>query len=327
MNAMREAFLREQLYQRRERLQAAIAEYGEAKQIVRLLDDIDAALQRMPNGTYGFCETCNHPIEEDRLIADPCLRFCLDHLTQDQRTALEHDLRLASTIQNHLLPKLPVSTNGWNIQFHYQPAGAVSGDYCDILVDSQNDNIYFIIGDVSGKGVAASMMMTHLHALFRTLITQQLPLNQLVEQANRVFSESTSATLFATLVCGKLSGDGAVELSNAGHNPPILLRKNNTIIMEATGMPVGIFSNLNYGVHREKLVSGDSLILYTDGVSEQKNAESNEFGDERVKESVQKMYEHPPGKLIESFIGELEYFRGTIPYQDDITFMVIRRES
>jgi len=327
MNANREVLLREQLLQRRERLETAMAEYNEAKEIVHLIDEIDGVLKRMSNGTFGICEECKYPIEEERLIADPLLRYCLDHLTNDQRRALEHDIQLAKIIQNQLLPKLPIDIKGWTIQYHYQPAIAVSGDYCDILTDPENGVTYFIIGDVSGKGIAASMMMTHLHALFRTLTAQRLPLDQLMEQANRVFNESTMSSLFATLVCGKLTNEGLVEVCNAGHCPPIILHKDRTATIKATGIPLGIFSQSTYEIHREELTSGDSLIIYTDGVSETRNDKNLEYGDERTVETIQKFYDHSSGVLIDTFMNELDTFRGSAPRSDDVTFMVIRRTA
>jgi phosphoserine phosphatase RsbU/P len=325
MNAMRESFLREQLIQRRERLQTALAEYNEAKEIVHLIDEIDGALNRMSNGSFGMCEECEFPIEEDRLMADPLLRYCLDHLTNDQRRALEHDIQLANIIQTQLLPKLPVDVKGWDIQYYYQPALAISGDYCDILSDQESGVTYFIIGDVSGKGIAASMMMTHLHALFRSLIIQKLPLEHMMEQANRVFSDSTMASFFATLVSGKLTSDGTVEICIAGHCPPILLRKNGIVTLQATGIPLGIFNQTSYTTIRETLTTGDSIVLYSDGISEEKNPENDEFGDARLTAFVENQYGQPAEMIITNCMNELKTFRGSAQQQDDITLMVIQR--
>src|SRR6185369_2759205 len=112
-------------------------------------------------GTYGYCEVCKDPIEADRLLADPILRFCIDHLTPAQQHDLQEDLKLAARIQKGLLPQA-ISFDGWEVCYHYEPAGVVSGDYCD-LIPSQSGDLYFVVGDVSGKGVPASMLMAHLH--------------------------------------------------------------------------------------------------------------------------------------------------------------------
>src|SRR6266567_2405187 len=147
--------------------------------------------QRLERGTFGLCETCHDTIEAERLLADPLMRFCLDHLTQDEQRALESDLSLAARIQRRLLPEPGVELAGWEVRYHYQPAGMVSGDYCDLL--QTNNGLLFLLGDVSGKGVAASMLMSHLHATFRSLAEAGLPLERMVEDANRIFCESTLA--------------------------------------------------------------------------------------------------------------------------------------
>ena len=151
------------------------------------------------------------------LLADPLLQFCLDDLTSEERRALESDLALAARIQQTLLPPREFSPVGWQIRYHYAPAGLVSGDYCDLF--ESKGALLFLLGDVSGKGVAASMLMSHLHATFRSLADADLPLDRMVEAANRIFSESTMAGQFATLVVGRASRDGAVELVSAGHLP------------------------------------------------------------------------------------------------------------
>src|SRR2546425_7712228 len=105
MAAISDQFLRTQLEERRQRLETAIASSGESAPVVQLLQEVDSALERMEKGSYGICETCHDSIEKERLITDPLVRFCLDHLTSEQQRALERDLELASRIQRALLPK------------------------------------------------------------------------------------------------------------------------------------------------------------------------------------------------------------------------------
>jgi len=107
--------------------------------------------------------------------------------------------------------------SGFHARYHYAPAGLVSGDYCDLF--QSNGSLIFLLGDVSGKGVAASMQMSHLHATFRSLANVDLPLDCMVQAANRIFAESTLAGQFATLIVGRASQDGAVEFVSAGHLP------------------------------------------------------------------------------------------------------------
>src|SRR5258705_3809532 len=181
-----EPLLREQLVERRQRLEAAIDVLPDTPEIIRLLGEVDAALQRMDRGVYGLCEVCHDPVEAERLLADPLIRFCLGDLTPYEQRALEEDLQLAAQIQTGLLPHHDKKVPGWDVAYYYQPAGVVSGDYCD-FIDGEDHTLHFVLGDVSGKGVAASMLMAHLHAMFRTLISINLPLSEMIERASRVF--------------------------------------------------------------------------------------------------------------------------------------------
>jgi len=151
--------LRETLLDRRQKLDAAAAVRGAAPNLDRLIAEVDAALARIESGSYGLCETCHDPIETDRLLADPLLRFCLDHLTPREQRALEQDLELAARIQRELLPPVPFRVGRWKAAYTYEPAGQVSGDYCD-LISAGNGDVHFIVGDVSGKGVAAVMVIS-----------------------------------------------------------------------------------------------------------------------------------------------------------------------
>src|SRR3984893_3140824 len=223
MAAITDDFIQRQLLDRRRRLEHASTESRHSTQVHRLLQEVDAALAKMECGSYGICEECHEPVEADRLLADPLVRVCLDHMNEVERRALEQDLELAAQVQRGLLPKCGIVSGGWHISYHYEPAGIVSGDYCDV-VDAGAAGLYFMVGDVSGKGVAASMLMAHVHAMFRALISVGMPLNQMVEHASRVFCESTLPTQYATLVCGRAQADGRVEVCNAGHPHPLVLR-------------------------------------------------------------------------------------------------------
>ena len=147
-----------QLKDRRERLEVALAQAPDTPEFGRLLEEVDAALARVGGGTYGLCETCHDPVEPERLLADPLLRFCLDHLTEREQRDLERDLQTAARIQRGLLPSPDLSACGWDVHYHWEPAGLVSGDWCDV-VRKDGDDLFFMFGDVSGKGIAAAILM------------------------------------------------------------------------------------------------------------------------------------------------------------------------
>jgi phosphoserine phosphatase RsbU/P len=319
-----EPLLREQLIERRHKLEGATNAFHRPAELTRLLAEVDAALQRMELGIYGLCEVCHDPVEPERLLADPLTRVCLGDLTPGEQRALEEDLELASQIQAGLLPPAKQRIDGWEVSYHYQPAGAVSGDYCD-LIQGEDQSVHFALGDVSGKGVAASMLMAHLNAMFRTLISINLPLEQMVERASRVFCESTLPTQYATLVCGRANTNGEVELCNAGHLPPLLLQGGRVTSIAATGLPVGVFCSESFSVNKVQMQKGDSLFLYTDGLSESLDGAGNEFGAERLSQLLRDNHTLAPDELISLCRQDLHAFAdGRLP-QDDLTLMAITR--
>jgi sigma-B regulation protein RsbU (phosphoserine phosphatase) len=318
-----ETNIRLELRDRQRRLVEALVDFGESNQLRRLLSDVDLALANLDNGTYGLCETCHDPIEQERLMADPLIRFCLDHLTPLEQEALQRDLDLAAKIQTGLLPKPELFFRSWQAARYYQAAGPVSGDYCD-LVAAEDGSVYFMLGDVSGKGVAAAMLMTQLHAMLHALIPLGLSLNEMVARVSRLFCESSLPTHYATLVCGKASDSGEVEICNAGH-PPILWVRNGDIgMIEATGLPIGVFSNQEFSACKLRMAPGDLLLLYTDGLSEAHNLTGEEYGLERLSSLAGKNQSIMPQTLIKACLEDLLAFQGEAPKTDDLTMMAIR---
>jgi phosphoserine phosphatase RsbU/P len=323
MATLEVAFLHSQLEDRKRRLEEAITLAPQNGSLAGLLRDVDSALERMDQGSYGLCETCHEPVEQDRLLADPLVRYCLDHLTQSQRAALQRDLDLASDVQRNLLPKANLRAGCWDTCYHYEPLGPVSGDYCDLIpTDGQ---LFFALGDVSGKGVAASMLMTQLHALFRSLTSMGLPLGQIVTHANRVFCESAMAGQYATLVCGQAKPDGEVEIHNAGHLPAIVAGQGGVLRLESTGLPLGMFREVEFSTTRLHMDVGDTLFLYTDGLSEASSDGDAEYGVDRVAQLVRQQGGRKPGELISACVADLNAFADARLHFDDVTLLAIQR--
>ena len=322
-----DAYLRAQLEERRKRLVAASAGTDGDGLMAELLLEVDSALDRMDHGTYGICEECHDTIEKDRLIADPLTRVCLDHLTEPQKRALESDLELATQVQRGLLPPNNLRAGGWQLHYRYEPAGAVSGDYCDVIrSETDSGDVFFSVGDVSGKGVAASMLMTHLHAMFRSLSGVGLPIDQLLARANSVFCESTTAGQYATLVCGRASANGSVELSSAGHLPALLVGRDGVRSLAATGLPLGMFCSGIYPLLRLNMQYGDSLVLYTDGLTETTDGASREYGISRLTRFFEGRHSVEPDELTAACLQEIaNYSSGGSP-KDDRTILVLHRE-
>jgi len=324
MAATEITYLRTELEVRRQRLLEAERTAADPS-LRQLLVSVDQALSRLNDGTFGICEHCHESIEADRLISDPLLRFCLDHLSRDEQRALEQDLALAAGIQRALLPRPDWSIDGWQARYHYQPANVVSGDYCDLI--ESNGGFLFLLGDVAGKGVAASMLMSHLHATFRSLAGQQLPLPALMEHANRLFCESTTAGQFATMIVGSTSGDGKVEYVSAGHLPLLHVSAAGVRAREATGVPLGMFSATHFPVCEARLEPGDKLLLYTDGLTEMSNQAGVEYGLARVQALAKRHAGADPGALVTACLDELRSFTANAKQADDLTLLVLHRTN
>lgn len=319
------SYFHTELELRRQRLLAATRADAHEASLHQLLASVDEALDRLHAGTFGICETCHDSIEADRLLCNPLLRFCLDHLSQDEQRALERDLTLAAGFQRTLLPRSDWSIDGWQACYHYQPANLVSGDYCDLI--ESDGSFLFLLGDVAGKGVAASMLMSNLHGTFRTLAAQRLPLCDLVTHANRLFCDSTTAGQFATMIVGAAYPDGKIEYVSAGHLPLLHVSASGVSSLEATGVPLGMFCTTKFPVRELKLAPSDKLLLYTDGLTEVFNRAGDEYGLGRVHSLAKRHVASRPDELLSACLDEIHNFSASAKQQDDLTLMVLHRSN
>jgi sigma-B regulation protein RsbU (phosphoserine phosphatase) len=323
MEALDLSFLRKQLNERRDRLESSAKNLPEPVKIYRLLQQIDRAIERLDKGSFGICEVCHDPIEPERLVYDPMTTVCLDHLNKEQRHALEDDLELAGKIQRGLLPEQNMSINGWEFGYRYQPAGIVSGDFCD-FIPLGDDSFFFVLGDVSGKGISASLMMSQLHALTKSFLTFGLPLVEIVKRTNRLFCESILSNNYATMVFGKAHSEGEIELCIAGHNPPMVLRNNKITRIKATGVPVGLFCGSEYNANKITLEPGDTILTYTDGLTES-HSEETEYGEERLVESFLRAGNQSPEMILDDLLNDnISFLKGMKP-TDDVTLAVLKK--
>ncbi len=322
MNAIELSKIKNMLVERRQRVQQVVSMPGTKASYINLLKEIDSALERMDSGTYGICLVCHEPIEDERLLINPLISVCLGDMNEHQRRSLESDLDLANKMQRSMLPKNNLITPHWEVYFHYEPAGIVSGDYCDIIESGEDK--FFILGDVSGKGIAASMLMTHLNAMFRSMIPSGLGVAELVQRASRLMCESTSSELYATLLCIKANNNGHLEICNAGHPQPIIINKNEIIKPTANGIPIGLFCDSEYTISKINLEKNDSLFMYTDGLTESFRGEE-EFGIDRVANLIFENRLNSSKGLTQGLLNEVERFIANSPKTDDLTMMTIKK--
>ena len=314
--------VREQLEQRRGRLQQVLGK-GETAQLNHLLEEVDEALQRINVGSFGVCEHCQGTIEDERLLTDPLVRVCLECLTPAQQRALEYDLQLAAQLQNGLLPPTNLAIEGWNISYHFQPAGVVSGDYCDLISDGRG-GLYFVIADVAGKGLAAAMLSANLRTLFHALIPLNFTPEALLAHANRLFRESTLPAYYATVVFGKTTASGELAIVNAGHLPALLVQQSGITVFESNNLPLGLFSEQEFCASRALLAPGDTVVLYTDGISETRNEAGEEYGANGLHSLVQEQRHSCPRELVSAFRRHFDRFRGARMRHDDETLLAVQ---
>ena len=313
--------LRSELINWQERLESA-STAAEGLALNGLLREVKSAIEQLSKPeSYGVCQVCHEQLGQTTINSDPLARTCLDCLTQEQLAELDDDLGRAWLIQGESLPKQNFRFNGWEVCYHYEPAGQLSGDYCDVVTTAAGD-LYFLIGDVAGKGVAASLLMSRLHAIFRSLISMRLPVSQLVEKANHLFADTTMRPYYATLVCGKASVHGEVEVCNAGHCPPLVMHDGTVSPIAATGLPVGMFCQENYETVRFNLQRGDRLLLYTDGLSEARDAANEEYSG-RLHAFVSGCADLKASNLVSQLLGDMREFSKGAQVNDDMTVMAI----
>jgi len=317
-----------QLDTRRIALQRAIDELGAANDLVRLLADVDHAIERLGTEKFGKCIVCDGAMDDPEMLEQPTRRYCLCELNREQQAALQRDLDLAWEIQASLLPQQDLNFAGWQTHYRYLPAGPVSGDYCDLVAhESQGGWLYFLVGDVSGKGVAASYLMAHVSALVRRTLDEAVTVSRLVEIVNRHLSQRSPESHFVTLVAGRAHRSGRVEICNAGHCPPIVVRSNDSFTVKSNGLPVGIDGQSGYPTTVVQLGPWESILLYTDGVSEAMTGLEQMFGSGGIRKSAFTQRDMPPSRLVAHCLDDLRKFQSSESLHDDVTILALQRAA
>jgi sigma-B regulation protein RsbU (phosphoserine phosphatase) len=171
------------------------------------------------------------------------------------------------------------------------------------------------------------MLMAQLYAIFRSLAAAAQSPGELLARANRIFCDGTPLSYFATVVGGRIGQGGNVEISNAGHCPPLHVNARGVSPIQSTGMPLGIFSETEYSSQKLTLAKGDSLVLYSDGLTEAFNTAGKQYGIQRLSSLLEKQSALLPQQLLTATLEDLKEFRSGAPRTDDLTIMIVRREG
>lgn len=260
----------------------------------------------------------------------------VNYIKQTQREhlqleSIQSDLAVAGEIQKAILPcrfpPFPEITD-LDIYASMTPAKEIGGDFYDFF-RLDEDRIGLVIADVSGKGVPAALFMAVSNTLLRSIALTKDNSRECIEELNRLICRVNVNSMFVTVFYGILNHrTGALDYTNGGHNPAYVLRGKNGELERLGRFPnlvVGGFEDFSYKSESAQLDPGDSLFLYTDGITEAFDAKDEAFGDERLEDSLEELYHDDAKTIIEGVYADLGEFIGDRTQSDDITMLVVKR--
>lgn len=241
---------------------------------------------------------------------------------------MEKELKQAADIQRKLLPVKPPSLEGYDICGYNEPCRDVGGDYFDFIARGPA-RLGFAIGDVSGKGMGAALLMATVRASFRAHMETATGLQHLIGSLNQAIIQSASANNFVSFVYAEIDGpSGQIEYVNAGHNPPMLVRASGDVErLPAGGLILGVIPAAKHERREVEMRPGDMLVAFSDGVTETQNETGEEFGEDRLIGLLRQERTRPASGLQDLVADSLRNFAGSAPQYDDITLVVLKRVS
>ncbi len=251
-------------------------------------------------------------------------RLLEERLEQQQ---YERELQLAREIQQRFQPTAPPVVPGFELQGISFPSYQIGGDYYD-FIPCPDGRLVIALGDVSGKGTSAALLMSSLHAAVHAQVASCRPITETVGAVNRYLADNTPANRFVTLFYAEMDPlTGALSFINAGHNPPIIAHESGTLEhLAAGGLPLGIIHDFDYREGRTQLRAGDVLVAYSDGVTESQNPQGEEFGTIRLQEVIAQNLGRSAAGIRDKIEAALSAFAQGTPAGDDITLLIVKRE-
>ena len=246
--------------------------------------------------------------------------------TQLEQERMKKEMEIASEVQSYLVPESLPKNDEIEMASSYVPHYSVGGDYFDYIKLS-DDKFIYCIADVSGKGVPAALMMSNFQATLRTMIRQTNDLEKIVRELNYQLHHNSKGQHFITFFIGLVDlGTGNMDYINAGHNPPIFLKKGKKeeLLIDGT-LILGAFEELPFLTKGlTKIGSGDMIFTYTDGVTEVFSMNDEEYGEDRLSEFIEINRDLNLPELHEKLVKELDEFREERKYTDDLTLLSLR---
>ena len=244
------------------------------------------------------------------------------------RERIESELRIARDIQMSMVPNVSPDREGLDLYASMTPAKEVGGDLYGYLL--MGDSLYFCVGDVSGKGVPASLFMAQATRLFRTLATQKMMPAEIATRMNNALAEGNERGMFVTMFLGLVNLEtGRLDFCNAGHNPPVIYdeKYQGSFLEMEPNAPIGLWPELEYmGEHIEN-IKGRPVFVYTDGLNEAENRNQEQYGDERMLEFLHSAHFSNARELVETLKAQVEKYRDGAEPNDDMTMLCFRIEK
>lgn len=243
-----------------------------------------------------------------------------------EQARLQQEVETARTIQSSFLPDANPQIDGWDIAASWEPAKEVAGDFFDFIPLPDN-RLGFVVADVCGKGIPASLFMALSRTVLRVMAQSDLPPDELLYRVNNQLKSDSTSSLFVTLFYGILDPQtGVIVYGNGGHNPPIYLTQaNEPLLIESSGPALGVFANVGYELGQLTLGAEELLVVYTDGLTEAINRDEHEFEEERLLNCVVEHRDLSATALNSKIRDAVKAFAQDRPFDDDATILIIKR--
>lgn len=245
-----------------------------------------------------------------------------------KKKELEKDLKIANDIQKALLPyKLP-RLNRYKLARFFKPSQKIGGDLYDVI-QFAGKKLGIAVGDISGKGISGAILMASFYSIFKSHLREDVLPNQFIKYLNNEFRKVVEVGNYATFFYGILHfKENRFFYTNAGHNPPVLVKRNGGVkFLNEGGIVLGYLKDVDYELNSVQLDSGDYIVFYTDGITEAKNDSDEEFGEERLKLLILKNRDKEPNLLKNLIREELDKFCNSDGNLDDLTLLILKREN
>ena len=300
--------------------------------IVRYVDQPGAPIESRPTGVLYLDS------REKGTLVSQATREALETLAAEAAVAIENaqlyreavekrridnELRIASQIQQALLPRSRTRGSFYDASGTSIACRAIGGDFFE-YIDLPDGSFGFALGDVSGKGPPAALLTAMLQGMFSTQAFAPVEPAEMMTRVNRALLARGIESRFATIFFAILRADGRLTYCNAGQNPPLLFSASGVRKLETGGMIVGLFAHASYQQEDVQLAAGDSLAIFSDGVSEALNGNGEEYGEARIQEAVAPNWLEPSDAVLQALLESVRAFAQGAPQNDDVTALIVR---